>query len=417
MEKEYLYFVLTVAGFIITALIVKVCFYRNKLMCCKAYLIRCINENIKIKQRLPEAELPRFIGRDELTAEEFASIIKNMLKRLMFVGVFIMAFIIPAHAHDSNSDTKVILHFISDSDIFYSSYMQNRDSLDTLLNIIDDSAIAPASIQVDGYSHTKTLSKIRCNRVKSEMITRIGLKESDFKTRNFAGKYDGIANVVVVTVPVSKEKLPQIETSTDVQPQQPAPAVSENTAKEPECETPAVENKTNNTEVAQPETKASRHNLYLRANLLHWATLTPDLGIEWRIKEKWALLVNASYNSWSWNDKNRRYGLWEIAPELRRYIGTQNRGYLGLMYKAGSFNYKFNTIGKQGDIMGGGITGGYVLPLNRALSLDFSLGVGYLHADYDRYEVIEGVRVRQRNECKDWWGPISAGVTLTWKLF
>ena len=87
------------------------------------------------------------------------------------------------------------------------------------------------------------------------------------------------------------------------------------------------------------------------------------------------------------------------------------------MYKVGSFNYKFSETGKQGDIMGGGITGGYLLRLNNSLALDFNLGVGYIHADYDRYIVSEGVRVKRGNEGKDWWGPVSAGVTLTWTLF
>ena len=40
--------------------------------------------------------------------------------------------------------------------------------------------------------------------------------------------------------------------------------------------------------------------------------------------------------------------------------------------------------------MGGGITGGYQLRLNDALSLDFNLAVGCLHAGYEKYEVIDG---------------------------
>ena len=40
-----------------------------------------------------------------------------------------------------------------------------------------------------------------------------------------------------------------------------------------------------------------------------------------------------------------------------------------------------------------------------------------LCAGYEKYEVIDGVRVRHGNETKDWWGPINAGVTLVWKLF
>ena len=127
--------------------------------------------------------------------------------------------------------------------------------------------------------------------------------------------------------------------------------------------------------------------------------------------------MNGSWTSWSWNDKDRRYALWEVMPEVRRYMGKEKRGYLGAMYKAGQFNYKFSATGKQGDLMGGGITGGYQLRLNDALSLDFSVAVGCLHADYEKYTVIDGVRVRRGTETKNWWGPVNAGVTLVWKIY
>ena len=157
--------------------------------------------------------------------------------------------------------------------------------------------------------------------------------------------------------------------------------------------------------------------LSLRANLLRWATLTPDFGVEWRICPSWGIAVNGSWSSWSWNDKHRRYALWEVAPEVRYYMGEKKAWYLGAMFKAGQFNYKLSETGKQGDLMGGGITAGYQLRLNKALALDFNLGLGYLNADFEKYEVIDGVRVRRGNETKDWWGPINAGVTLVWKLF
>ena len=66
---------------------------------------------------------------------------------------------------------------------------------------------------------------------------------------------------------------------------------------------------------------------------------------------------------------------------------------------------------------GGGITAGYQLRLNKALDLDFNLGLGSLNAAFEKYEVIDGVRVRCGNETKNWCGPINAGVTLVWKLF
>lgn len=157
--------------------------------------------------------------------------------------------------------------------------------------------------------------------------------------------------------------------------------------------------------------------LYLRANLLRWATLTPDLGIGWRITDRWTLTVNATYTSWGWNNKERRYALWEVAPEVRYHIGEKRNWYVGAMFKAGSFNYKFTETGKQGDIIGGGITGGYILKLNKRLCMDFGIGIGCIHAKYDRYKVIDDLRVRQGKDSSNWLGPVSAGITLVWSPF
>lgn len=166
------------------------------------------------------------------------------------------------------------------------------------------------------------------------------------------------------------------------------------------------------------DTRLSKdYHFALRANLLRWATITPDLGAEWHINKDWSLLVNGSWTSWSWNGKNRRYALWEVAPEVRYYFGKENKGYIGAMYKAGSFNYKFNETGKQGDLTGGGVLGGYRHKLSDVLSLDFSLGLGYFHADYEKYTVVNDVRVRCGEDTKNWWGPVSAGVTLVWAIF
>ncbi|WP_235340991.1 DUF3575 domain-containing protein, partial [Bacteroides caecigallinarum] len=57
---------------------------------------------------------------------------------------------------------------------------------------------------------------------------------------------------------------------------------------------------------AKETSGADSYTLSLRANLLRWATLTPDLGLEWRISPSWGILVNGSWTSWSWNDKDRR---------------------------------------------------------------------------------------------------------------
>ena len=87
------------------------------------------------------------------------------------------------------------------------------------------------------------------------------------------------------------------------------------------------------------------------------------------------------------------------------------------MFKTGQFNYKLSDNGRLGDIMGGGLTGGYQLRLSNALSLDFGLALGYLQADYETYEVTNTVRIYTGEGTQNWWGPINAGVSLVWKLF
>lgn len=167
-------------------------------------------------------------------------------------------------------------------------------------------------------------------------------------------------------------------------------------------------------------TKANSDKMYhfaLRTNLLRWATLTPDLGVEWRINRSVGIVVDGSYTSWAWRDNTRRYALWEVNPELRWYLGQKKNCYVGAMFKAGAFSYKFSDTGRQGNLLGGGVTGGYVLNLSDALAIDFSLGLGYVRADFDEYSVVDGMYLRDGRQKKNWWGPTKAGVTLVWKIF
>lgn len=161
----------------------------------------------------------------------------------------------------------------------------------------------------------------------------------------------------------------------------------------------------------------NKNNLSLRANLLRWATTTPDIGIEWKINPLFGIQINGSWGPWKWDNKNRHYALWEISPEVRYYIKKNKNAYIGVIYKIGEFNYKLSETGTQGKIMGGGITGGYKLKLNDVLSLDFSLGLGYLYTDYEKYSVTNGICICKEKGTKNWWGPVSAGVTLVWKIF
>lgn len=319
--------------------------------------------------------------------------------------------------------STVILRFVSDKGMFYRA--GNEESLNFLLRNVSPGSLTAGAIQVDGYSRTKELSKIRCNRIKSELIVRRGLREEHFTTRSLTGAFEGMENVVVVTIPLPSKSensrmagQPLDNTPSAQEAEKAEQAEQAEIAGEAQTVSSDGADKASVSEQASlPTASAEQPTLSIRGNLLRWATLTPDLGLEWRISPSVGFLAHGTWTSWSWDNLNRRYALWEVAPELRYYIGKGKRGYIGAMYKVGEFNYKLAAVGKQGNLMAGGITGGYMLRLNKSFALDFSLGAGYIHVDYDKYEVINSVKVRRGNESKNLWGIMNAGVVLVWNLF
>ena len=364
-----------------------------------------------------------------------------MSRRIHFLTLFLwlMTATIPVIAQQK-ADTTYTFRFVPQKDMFYVPWNGNDTELSRLLGCIENykATILDGKLPllVDGYcnslgSEARNLAtaKIRANRVKSELITRAKIKEENFITHNHATGGDFV--IVRLTVPAketaamdaeaeARRKAEAERLATEKRAEQERLAEEQRKAEEArlaaekaEAEKAAHQNKLTDMPLEPP----TDYHFSLRANLLRWATLTPDLGLEWRICPSCGIAVNGSWTSWTWSDKDRRYALWEVAPEIRYYMGEKKAWYLGAMFKAGQFNYKLSETGKQGDLMGGGITTGYPLRLNKALTLDFNLGLGYLNADFEKYKVIDGVRVRCGNETKNWCGPINAGVTLVWKLF
>ena len=372
-----------------------------------------------------------------------------MSKKILFFTLFLWlaAVIVPVFAQEK-ADTTYTFRFIPQKDMFYVPLDGNDRELARLLECVhrNKDSILGGSIPlyVDGWCNSLDSEKenlriaaIRANRVKSELITRAGIKEECCVTRNHAAEGDFVT--VRLTVPAketavtdaeaearrkaeaerleAEKRAEQERLAEEQQKAEEARFAAEKAEAEKASQQQVGQQNTIVTDTPSENKTPTDYHFSLRANLLRWATLTPDLGLEWRICPSWGIAVNGSWTSWSWSDKNRRYALWEVAPEVRYYIGKEKRGYLGAMFKAGEFNYKLSGTGKQGDLMGGGITAGYQLRLNNALSLDFNLGLGYLNADYEKYEVIDGVRVRRGSNTKNWWGPVNAGVTLVWTLF
>lgn len=401
------------------------------------------NPELTPPRRLPSARISPIRAGDVLSPrqpEQIHDTMNRLLTLLFALGLLaVPTFGQTADGPSGSAPAEYTFRFVADDDMFYIPWNGNGEELDRLLACIAENRAAildgAVPVEVEGRCSSQpsaaenlAVAKTRSNRVKTEMILRGGLTEACFTTKNLASGGNLVTvRIVIPAGPSEAEREAQRRAAEEAEAERLAAekrAEAERlaaereerlAAEEAEAEREAREPVVRIEEPAEPE--ACAMGLDLRANLLRWATLTPDLGVEWHISDRWSLGVGGSWTSWSWSDKDRRYALWEVAPEVRYYMGAQRRGYLGAMFKAGAFNYKLSETGRQGDILGGGLTGGYILPLGKRLALDFSLGLGCLHADYEKYRVIDGVRVRQGSETRNWWGPVHAGISLKWNLF
>ena len=163
----------------------------------------------------------------------------------------------------------------------------------------------------------------------------------------------------------------------------------------------------------------------LRSNMLRWLTFTPELGLIWHCAPRVDVQINAAWTSLTVSDRYRkRYALWLVSPEVRYYLGTHERYYVGLQGEISMRNYRLRgrDEGQQGRVYGGGLTGGYQWRLSRHTSLDLHVGVGYNAGKMSRYNhtpLFEGQKpsltfLREENEHR--FGINHLGVSLVWDL-
>lgn len=147
------------------------------------------------------------------------------------------------------------------------------------------------------------------------------------------------------------------------------------------------------------EVKAQR--VVLRNNLLYDAALTPNLGFDISISEKWTLGANIGYRPWPTDDhKTRKWRHLLIAPELRHWndsVFAHKSSYWGLNliyshYNVANVKFPFGMYREvrdhrlEGDLWGVGVFYGYTWRLNRTFRLEVEGGIGAGLASYDKYE-------------------------------
>ncbi len=190
---------------------------------------------------------------------------------------------------------------------------------------------------------------------------------------------------------------------------------------------------TANLQVIEPEVVVPEYmwRWAIKTNLVHWAMrATPNIGFEYAINKTSTLDVNFAYNPWNRNGKpgdNQKAVHWLGQIELRNYFresfdghffgvhaigGEYNIGGIELnrLFGEGSKHYRH-----QGNVIGVGISYGYQWNLSDRLNLEASIGAGYAHLDYDRWEAPRCGNYVD-HQTKDYFGPTKLSIALLYRF-
>ena len=215
----------------------------------------------------------------------------NVIKKVIIVLLMAVAFLPGANAAD------YLFRFRAGSDMLYRDINAGvLDSLSAVLSVQKERILSgEIPLYVEGHAATLETARVRSNRVKSELIGREGLVEDCFITTN---KTDGGDYVTVkFSIPADNEGLGQNKTEeADVSEEMDEPTTSgEVNAPEADYPTDVSEVPLNTLEGRVTCSDCGGYNFAVRANLLRWATLTPDLGIEWRVNHNVGIAVHGSW--------------------------------------------------------------------------------------------------------------------------
>lgn len=144
--------------------------------------------------------------------------------------------------------------------------------------------------------------------------------------------------------------------------------------------------------------KLSAQEFAVKTNALYWATVTPNIGVEFGLSEKFTMSAMGGYNFMTYEDTSTKASStkhWLAMLEARYWFCRKfERTFIGLNALYTDFSIaEVPIINKpkgeywQGIGYGGGVTVGHHWAIGKRWGLELSAGVGVIFFDYDKYTV------------------------------
>lgn len=160
----------------------------------------------------------------------------------------------------------------------------------------------------------------------------------------------------------------------------------------------------------------------VKTNLLYDATLTANLGFEFKLGKTMTLDVSGGWNQWALKDC-QQWMHWAVQPELRWWTCEAFNGFfIGVHAMGGVYNFSGIKLPfdiapgladhrYEGHFIGGGITFGHQWILGPHWSLEAAIGVGYARIQYDKYECMECAPLMESG-WENYFGPTKLALSV-----
>lgn len=161
-------------------------------------------------------------------------------------------------------------------------------------------------------------------------------------------------------------------------------------------------------------------SLTIGTNLLYWAALAPNVAAEYYFPDShWSISGTFTMPWWKRKSKHQYYQIRQYLAEGRYWLNNKSVDgghFVGANIHGGLYDLENKKTGYYGEFFGTSLTYGYRFSLNRKLSLEFTVGGGYIFTNYDKYLPINNRYVYQSTHKTHYWGLTKAGITLVWNI-
>jgi len=136
-------------------------------------------------------------------------------------------------------------------------------------------------------------------------------------------------------------------------------------------------------------------HLYIKTNAIGWGFLTANLAGEIDLGKHCSFVFPVYYSACNYFTSKVKFRTTTLQPEIRYWFSDSHSGwFVGAHMGISWFNvawgsdYRYQDHDRCTPAIGGGMAGGYRMPLNKNNRwwLEFSLGAGIYNVNYDKFQ-------------------------------